>query len=178
MQKGKIKKFQHNNGQGYTKGQISNWQNMTKSGGYSKVKRDKTKKPKNSKNINSQNIFSQTFGNQNQSENKAEEILGPNHQVPFVDVQGPPKTAKFDKFNKNIPKSKKSADNFSQLNLTTFTGQSFSGTYNMDGPLKSSRVHKKDPILDSKKCKLKKAKSSNEDELMQDQSSINVPISK
>jgi len=178
LQKGKIKKYQHNNGQGYMQGQISNCQNMKKSGGYSKVKRDKKKKQKNPPDFNNQNIFSQTFGGEIDEEQKPWGV-SIQKQVPFVSLQGPPKTAKFDNFNQNLPKSKKSSDNFNQLNPSAFTNQSFAGTYNMEGPLKSSRVPKNEDIpIDSSKCRLKKARSSNDNELMHDQSNMSLPISK
>jgi len=142
LSKGKIKKFQHNNGNNYAQGQISNWQNMKKSGGFSKVKRNKNK---NKGISNSQNIFTATFGAPQVEEKPEEMPQVQNNQMPFLNIQDPPITAKFDNFKQNLPKSKKSTDNFGKINSSAFgKGQSFAGTYNIDGPLKSSRLPSKD----------------------------------
>lgn len=173
LQKGDIKKFQHNNGQGYTEGQISSWQNIKKSSGYSKVKRNKKFKQKvqNNKGFNTQSIFSQAFGEPQESELEYAEGMVPVNHVPFVNIQDPPKTAKFDTFNQNLPKSKKSTESFGLMSSPAFTNQSFAGTYKMEGPLKSSRVHNKKPVnSESSKAKLKKSRSNNADEVMCDQS--------
>jgi len=103
LQKGKMKKFQHNNGLGYTQGLPSNCQNMKKSSGYTKVKRKKEKGQ--NKQIN-QNIFTQAFGG-SPAEIQPHDIPPvPHNAIPYVDVREPPKTAKFDTFKQNLPKTK------------------------------------------------------------------------
>ncbi len=102
--------------------------------------------------------------------------------MPFLNIQDPPKTAKFDNFKQNLPKSKKSSDNFGKIQTSAFTtGQSFAGTYNIDGPLKSCRMPTSgDPMTpDTNKIRLKKAKSKSEEEIMQEQSNVqNVMLGK
>lgn len=148
LQKSGIRKFHHNNGQGYTEGQIANWTNMKKSTGYSKVK--KTKKFKNKKKdskgqFDSHNIFTQTFGESEPQQTHFEPQPNPN-QVPFLNIKNPPKTAKFNTFNQNLAKTKKSSESFGQNSSIAFKGQSFSETFHMQGPLKSSRMPHTDPV--------------------------------
>jgi hypothetical protein len=179
LAKSGIKKFHHNNGQGYKQGQPSSCQMMKKSTGYSKVKRNKKVKAKQGQNkqmYNSQNIFSQAFGGAEEIPPAQSEPPVPQNQVPFLDIQEPPKTAKFDTFNQNMPKSKKSSDNFGNISGSTFQGSAFSNTYKIDGPLKSSRMPQNEPVIqESSKAKLKKTKSNNCDEVMQDQANFFLP---
>jgi hypothetical protein len=175
LQKGDIKKFQHNNGQGYTEGQISSWQNIKKSSGYSKVKRNKKfkQKLKNSKGFNTQSIFSQAFGEPQENEQDRSEGMTMQNQMPYVGIQDPPKTATFDTFYQNLPKSKKSSENTGQMSSLAFTNKSFASTFKMEGPLKSSRVQSNEPVTSElNKVKLKKSRSNNVDEVMNDQSAF------
>lgn len=170
LQKSGIRKFHHNNGQKYIQGHISNSQNIKKSAGYSKVK--KTKKFRNNKkksHNDNPNIFTQTFGGGIHEDPQVEDPSGQG-QVPFLNIGNPPQTAKFSMFNQNLPKSNKSSDKFGH-SQQTFKGQPFSETFQMQGPLKSSRLPHNDPMSsDMHGARLKKSKSINDDESMQDQS--------
>lgn len=167
LQKGGIKKFYHNNGQSYKDGQIANWTNMKKGAGYAKVRKNKKgqnkKKAENKRKFDSQNLFSQTFGNEDQQ--KGFENVADQNQVPYLDYQNPPQTAKFNNFNQNIPKSKKGSESSPSNNPSAFRRPSFSDTFPMQGPLKSSRLPSKESLhgASPSSSKVKKSRSNNFD---------------
>jgi len=177
LQKSGIKKFQHNNGKEYTEGQIANWNNMKKNPAYSKVKKNKRskKKPQNHQVSDQQNIFSQTFGGPESQEPQQDQFgdLDNPNQLPFY-MQDPPNTVKSTNFNQSMGSARKSSEPVAASNQSTFNkGQSFSETFQMQGPLKSSRLPQRDSVVEKRPNELKKSKSNDYDEIMHDIPSIN-----
>ena len=165
LEKKNINKYHHNNGQGYQDGQISNWSTIMKSSGYNKVKGKskikKNKKIQNKQTFDSQNIFSQTFGSLNEGTDLQLSSNVEVNQVPFLNIDNPPKTAKFNNFNQNMTSLGKT-DGGSN---STFQGTSFSDHFQMQGPLKSSRLPQNDKLVNeiSDNFELKKSKSNDDD---------------
>jgi hypothetical protein len=149
LQKSGNKKFRHNDGQQYSKGQISTWTDMKKNPGYSKIKKNRnTRKKRNEKGMHDDNnIFSQTFGGEPSHSIKFEVVEKPS-QVPFMNYHNPPGTAKFNAFSQNLQTTRKAHDNFSGVNMSNFASHSFSETFQIQGPLKSSRLPKNNPIME------------------------------
>lgn len=157
LQKSGNKKFRHNDGQQYSKGQIATWSDMKKNPSYSKVKKTKKiGKKRNDKNMyDNNNIFSQTFGGE-PSHSTQFEVIEKQSQVPFMNYHNPPGTAKFNAFSQNLQSTRKSHENIQGVNMPNFTSHGFSETFQMQGPLKSSRLPKKDSFVEeANKDKLK-----------------------
>lgn len=168
LEKKTINKYYPNHGQVYQDGQISTWSNAKKGAHYNKVKgkRTQNKKTRNKQQtaFDSTNIFSQTFGcpgELDQSEPVPNEEMNP---VPFLNLSDPPETKKFSNFNQNFSKSHKKKHESAQNNTAFSKGPSFSDQFHMQGPLKSSRLPKKDAVeLPKSSLELKKSKSSDQD---------------
>jgi len=95
-------------------------------------------------NFDSQNIFSQTFASEPPQQIGLVGVVDQN-QAPFLNSSNPPKSAKYGAKGKE----KKSQLGFMRSpNSSAFKGSSFSDTFHLQGPLKSSRLIPKERLED------------------------------